>query len=183
LRLYTPQAPEALAAADQRGYLAGDPRFIDPDFLAAYAWMRQQMAKRLVAFSGDAQVWAWTKRPDLRTVRDSAHARLVLIVFDVPPERTFRRLALRAQQDAGRPQRGLGPRAAAARSDGDHLGHHLRPCGLHSAGRRASDDPGLRRPRASRRDRLTSRICRAGTQVKGPLADNPAVQRETFGRV
>lgn len=83
IRLHTIQTEAAWRAAQERGYLVGDPHHAEPFFLNAYGWMRFQMAERLDAYSGDYPVWAWLKRPNMRQWSYEREPS-VMVVAEVP---------------------------------------------------------------------------------------------------
>lgn len=89
VRIWSFQSTEAWKTAKERGYFAGDERFIDEDdfdWLTPYRWMRDQMAERLPEFSGDYPVWAYLARPNLRQWRRFEKP-TVKIVAEVPRAR------------------------------------------------------------------------------------------------
>lgn len=62
LLLHTIQTQEALDALMSTGVLVPDSSRAEPTFTEAYAWMHQQMRKRL-ATTGNGAVWFWAKIP------------------------------------------------------------------------------------------------------------------------
>lgn len=61
-----------------------------PEFLEAYGWMMEQMVKRLPDFSGYYPIWAWPKRPDLRSYgQDFSQGSHVLLTLEVPEDRVL----------------------------------------------------------------------------------------------
>jgi len=91
MRLYSVQSEQDWDAAQRRGYLTGGTSRpeLDEHFKRGYEFMRQAMAARLPAYSGDYPVWAWLKRPDLREWRHLVTTPSVLLTFEVPTERTL----------------------------------------------------------------------------------------------
>lgn len=94
MRLYSVQPEPYWQICQARGCIRPDHTMASRDgyenFLVAYAWMKEQMAIRLPAFSGQDPVWAWHDRPDLSHVsgwprRDP----YVLLTIDVPDERVL----------------------------------------------------------------------------------------------
>ncbi len=78
----------------ETGHLTGDVDHVDDDgkgwgFRDSYAWMQGQMARRVAGYSGDLPVWAWPKRPSMRTTGRRAWLAepTVLVVADVPLRR------------------------------------------------------------------------------------------------
>lgn len=63
VRVYSYQQEEALGRMETYGYLTGPiDEAVDEYFRPAYDWMREQMAKRIINYTGEYPVWAWTKR-------------------------------------------------------------------------------------------------------------------------
>lgn len=65
VRVWTYQGDDAWNIAQARGYFSGSSHHIENEdhfAPAPYAWMREQMKKRLPDYSGDYPVWAWMKR-------------------------------------------------------------------------------------------------------------------------
>lgn len=89
MKLFTIQHAAAWETAKRCGFLAGDERHADQDFLTAYRWMQSQMSRRLSHYSGKPPIWAWLKRPDLRHRWASKGQLMVLLTVDVPPERVL----------------------------------------------------------------------------------------------
>jgi hypothetical protein len=98
MRLYSIQARAAWAAAQQRGYLTGDHAFQNfddwPGFARGYAYMKNQMAARLPAVSGDYPVWAWLADPRLSgPVAGNQYGThpdgYVLLTIEVPDDRVL----------------------------------------------------------------------------------------------
>lgn len=60
-------SPDAYATLAYYGRLRADPAHVDPYFVPAYDWMRDQMAKRVAVHTGDYPIWLWAKirRDDL----------------------------------------------------------------------------------------------------------------------
>lgn len=75
-------------ATRKRGYLTGDPDWIDPGFIRAYDWMKQKMAERLADYSGDYPVWAMPHRPNRRQQFYNTEPR-VLVTAIVPMRRVL----------------------------------------------------------------------------------------------
>jgi Domain of unknown function (DUF3841) len=66
MKFWTIQTKEAWEKALDCGYLAGDPEYVEYEFLAAYQWMMRQMQIKLSNYSREYPIWVWLKRPDLR---------------------------------------------------------------------------------------------------------------------
>jgi hypothetical protein len=67
VRLYTVRAAEEVASA--RWPMRADARFVDPYMLPAYRWMAARLAERVPRPRGvKLPLWAWVKKPDLRTL-------------------------------------------------------------------------------------------------------------------
>jgi hypothetical protein len=47
VRLYTVQSADAYRVLAERGSLTGDPGFVEPEFVDAYAWMAAEMNRQL----------------------------------------------------------------------------------------------------------------------------------------
>lgn len=89
LLLHTIQTQEAVDALLSTGVLVPDPSLAEPLFADAYAWMRQQMARKLSTV-GDGALWFWAKirRQDLVDLcRQSAGE--VLLTCKVPRDRAM----------------------------------------------------------------------------------------------
>lgn len=67
LLLHSLVSPDAYATLAYYGRLRADPAHVDPYFVPAYDWMRDQMAKRVPGHTGDYPIWLWAKirRDDL----------------------------------------------------------------------------------------------------------------------
>ncbi|MDG0808075.1 DUF3841 domain-containing protein [Cohnella rhizosphaerae] len=65
MTFWTIQSLEAWDQAVTSGYLVGNPKYIDKDWLVSYRWMMNEMKKRLIYYKGEFPIWLWTKRPDL----------------------------------------------------------------------------------------------------------------------
>lgn len=73
MRLWTIQPCHAWELLQRQGKLQTEPALIEPDFLPAYRWMREQMIVRSGAIHSNPPfpIWAWyqygpQKKPDLR---------------------------------------------------------------------------------------------------------------------
>jgi len=67
VRLWTVRAADELRSA--RWPLRADPQFVDPYMLPAYRWMAAALARKAGPPPRGVKLplWAWVKRPDLRT--------------------------------------------------------------------------------------------------------------------
>jgi len=68
ITLWTMQQPEAIQRLRNSGRLTVDPEFSfvkygEPGKRGAYAWMQEQMQKRLIVYNGELPVWALLSRP------------------------------------------------------------------------------------------------------------------------
>ena len=64
---WTIQSFEKWLEIQEKGYLIGNPDFVDPDFVDAYNWLIKKMnEKNIVNNQGECPIWLWTERPDLR---------------------------------------------------------------------------------------------------------------------
>lgn len=59
MKCYTIQNLNAWEEAKIKGYLTGDRKFVDKDFLSSYTWMVQQMGKRIDNYNNELPVWLW----------------------------------------------------------------------------------------------------------------------------
>ena len=96
VRVYTYQHRDALTEARARGYFTGSHDFVahgvsgaglEQEYTPCYDWMRDQMRKRLVNFSGDYPVWAYLKRPSARSFVPQSWDNPVRITALVPRRR------------------------------------------------------------------------------------------------
>ncbi|MGY2049424.1 DUF3841 domain-containing protein [Methylobacterium sp. JK268] len=85
VRVYSFQSLAAASCARERGFWAGDRRFVDEHFAVPYAWMVDQMSRRIPDFSGDYPIWGYFVRPNMRRCRFDDDC--VLVVADVPRSR------------------------------------------------------------------------------------------------
>lgn len=88
VRVWTVQTVEDVRRARRAGQLSGGVGECpwpsdDPVGRRAYAWIRDQMARRIVGFSGEWPVWVWAKRFSWRRPRP----RHVLLSAVVPASR------------------------------------------------------------------------------------------------
>lgn len=68
--LWTIQEIGAYEDLSKNGRLYGDWSRVDPDYIAAYKYMVDQMEVRGIPLYGKPPIWSWEKKPDLR---HSAH--------------------------------------------------------------------------------------------------------------
>lgn len=89
LTLWTVQDFSRVAQLDVDGVLYGSAEHAM--FPEPYKWMLEQMAQRLPAFSGNYPVWAWAKKPDMRSTRFEYEVEewACRIAFEVPAERVL----------------------------------------------------------------------------------------------
>ena len=95
ITLWTIQDVPAFEKMQEMGVMeVHDDRFIEPNFVTAYNWLKNKMIEHGVTPSNTSQtypVWAWYKydgkrRVDLRSSHGEKGAHLVRIEFDVPRE-------------------------------------------------------------------------------------------------
>lgn len=67
MRLYTVQTVPAYKHLLRTGVLRGDWRRVWPEFRKAYRWMVTQMKLRGLDTKNKPPIWAWAKRPDMRS--------------------------------------------------------------------------------------------------------------------
>jgi hypothetical protein len=93
------QTHKALENALRLGRFTGDPKKIKKHwgkdwkttFGPAYAFMMQQMEKRVKNFSGEHPIWAWNNKPDLRSNewKNWSNGPWLLFSFEVPDSRVM----------------------------------------------------------------------------------------------
>jgi len=67
MRLWTLQHENVLRIVQEQGVFRADGRRCDRDFRDAYAWLRQEVKKRVSGAAGRPLIWAWKQpKPDLR---------------------------------------------------------------------------------------------------------------------
>lgn len=87
MRLWTIQHIDAWNVAKRKGYLEGNPDYMEDDLMASYKWMMDRMAERLPGYRGGYPVWLWLQRPDLRRGGHLARGeRGVLLEAEMNPE-------------------------------------------------------------------------------------------------
>jgi hypothetical protein len=94
IRLWTLQELTLWERLRQCGVLYTNAACVDPDFLPAYQWMREQMSRRLPSYDGHYPWWAWFRpKPDLRAEGFFPHfppgVRRVRIELAVPKDRVL----------------------------------------------------------------------------------------------
>lgn len=63
---YTIQSLEAFEKLKKRGFITGDEDKICDEMQSPYKWMKRQMKKRLLGYTGEQPIWLWLKKPDMR---------------------------------------------------------------------------------------------------------------------
>jgi hypothetical protein len=91
MRLWTIQHEDVLRIVREKGVFRADGRRCDRDFREAYAWLRQEVRKRVPGATGRPLIWAWKQpKPDLR---QSGHLHEgtpgVRIELEIPDERVL----------------------------------------------------------------------------------------------
>jgi hypothetical protein len=93
VRLWSIQEPTVWDCLQRDGVLSVDPNCIDPSYLPAYDWLRDQMAGRVPGYTGCYPWWAWHQpKPDLRSWPGRSHypgGLSVRLELAVPTERVL----------------------------------------------------------------------------------------------
>src|SRR4051794_14917070 len=90
LLLHTFAPPDAFEELRRNGVLRADPDRAEPDFAAAYAWLRERYRARVPGGSGAPHLWFWARatREHLIDVARSSRGS-VLLTCRVPAERVL----------------------------------------------------------------------------------------------
>lgn len=91
MRLWTLQHENVLHIVREKGVFRADGRRCDRNFLESYAWLRQEVRKRVSGATGRPLIWAWRQpKPDLRhsghLIKGTPGVRIEL---EIPDERVL----------------------------------------------------------------------------------------------